>query len=98
MSDPKDGKKTIIAPCPPVDRFTFDLDGDPFPFFRLDRVIVDVLVIGDVMIDQYLIGRCDRISPEAPVQIVDVTESRRTLGGAGNVLASIGALNGKPAP
>jgi D-beta-D-heptose 7-phosphate kinase/D-beta-D-heptose 1-phosphate adenosyltransferase len=64
--------------------------------FELAPGGVPILVIGDVMIDQYLIGRCERISPEAPVQIVNVTESRRILGGAGNVVANIGALNGRP--
>ena len=53
-----------------------------------------ILVIGDVMIDHYLFGTCDRISPEAPVQVVDVQKEERVLGGAGNVvnnLLSLGA-------
>jgi D-beta-D-heptose 7-phosphate kinase/D-beta-D-heptose 1-phosphate adenosyltransferase len=53
-----------------------------------------VLVVGDLMIDEYLWGEVDRISPEAPVQIVSVLREDLTLGGAGNVvnnLASLGA-------
>lgn len=53
-----------------------------------------VLVIGDLMIDEYLWGSVDRISPEAPVPVVAVTKENQTLGGAGNVinnLVSMGA-------
>ncbi len=56
-----------------------------------------IYVIGDVMIDHYIYGSCDRISPEAPVQVVDVKADEYTLGGAGNViknLASFGATTG----
>jgi len=52
------------------------------------------LVIGDLMIDEYLWGRVDRISPEAPVPVVAVEKENQTLGGAGNVinnLVSMGA-------
>ncbi|MFZ1416066.1 MAG: D-glycero-beta-D-manno-heptose-7-phosphate kinase [Defluviicoccus sp.] len=51
-----------------------------------------VLVLGDVMLDRALFGSCERISPEAPVQVVDVRESRRQLGGAGNVVRNCLAL------
>ena len=44
-----------------------------------------VLVVGDVMLDAYLWGRVDRISPEAPVPVVHVTERSARLGGAANV-------------
>ncbi len=53
-----------------------------------------ILVIGDLMIDDYLWGKVERISPEAPVQIVEVIKETYTLGGAGNVvnnLISLGA-------
>ncbi len=53
-----------------------------------------ILVIGDLMIDEYLWGNVERISPEAPVQVVDVQREAYALGGAGNVvnnLASLGA-------
>ncbi|MBU1194790.1 MAG: D-glycero-beta-D-manno-heptose-7-phosphate kinase [Proteobacteria bacterium] len=52
------------------------------------------MVIGDLMVDEYLWGNVDRISPEAPVPIVCVTHESQTLGGAGNVinnLVSMGA-------
>ena len=42
-------------------------------------------VIGDLMLDQYHIGSVNRISPEAPVQILDVDKNYYTLGGAANV-------------
>ncbi|WP_033915706.1 D-glycero-beta-D-manno-heptose-7-phosphate kinase [Campylobacter sputorum] len=48
-----------------------------------------ILVIGDLMIDHYLWGDCDRISPEAPVQIVEVKKESKRLGGAGNVIANL---------
>ena len=51
-----------------------------------------ILVIGDLMIDEYVWGSVDRISPEAPVQVVAVTEEDYTLGGAGNVVNNLAAL------
>jgi len=50
------------------------------------------LVIGDLMLDEYLWGRADRISPEAPVQVVDVVREELRLGGAGNVVHNLAAL------
>jgi D-beta-D-heptose 7-phosphate kinase/D-beta-D-heptose 1-phosphate adenosyltransferase len=55
-----------------------------------------VVVIGDAMLDRYLIGDIERISPEAPVPVVNVTERRQALGGAANVAANVAALGGKP--
>ncbi len=55
-----------------------------------------VLVIGDVMIDAYLKGNVGRISPEAPVPIVDVTERYYRPGGAANVAINLSALDAKP--
>lgn len=54
-----------------------------------------ILVLGDVMLDRAVFGTCERISPEAPVQVVDVRESRRQLGGAGNVLRNCLALGAR---
>jgi D-beta-D-heptose 7-phosphate kinase / D-beta-D-heptose 1-phosphate adenosyltransferase len=51
-----------------------------------------VLVIGDLMIDYYLWGSSERISPEAPVQIIDINNETKTLGGAGNVVNNLKAL------
>lgn len=55
-----------------------------------------VLIIGDVMIDSYIWGRVDRISPEAPVPVVHVTKREKRLGGAGNVALNIKALGAYP--
>ncbi len=55
-----------------------------------------VLIIGDVMIDSYFIGRVDRISPEAPVPIVAVEKKENRLGGAANVALNIKALGAEP--
>ena len=54
-----------------------------------------VLVIGDVMVDHYVSGKVSRVSDEAPVPIVQVTDERWTAGGAANVAANIAALGGK---
>jgi len=56
-----------------------------------------VLVIGDLMIDEYLWGEVDRISPEAPVQVVSVLRDSTTLGGAGNVVNNLVALGARVA-
>jgi len=50
------------------------------------------LVIGDLMLDEYLWGKAERISPEAPVQVVDVVREELRLGGAGNVVNNLVAL------
>lgn len=55
-----------------------------------------VLIIGDVMVDSYLIGKVDRISPEAPVPIVSVQKRENRLGGAANVALNIKALGAEP--
>ena len=54
-----------------------------------------VLVIGDLMIDYYLWGSSNRISPEAPVQIIDIKNESKTLGGAGNVVHNLKTLGAK---
>jgi rfaE bifunctional protein kinase chain/domain len=51
-----------------------------------------VLVIGDVMLDSYVWGKVDRISPEAPVPVVTVQKREYRLGGAGNVLLNVQSL------
>ncbi len=52
-----------------------------------------ILVVGDLMIDHYLWGSCERISPEAPVQVVDIKKETTVLGGAGNVINNLIALD-----
>ncbi len=56
---------------------------------------VRVLVVGDLMLDQFVWGRVERISPEAPVPVVQVTAEDRRPGGAGNVASNVVALGGR---
>ncbi|MEI7597388.1 MAG: bifunctional ADP-heptose synthase [Bacteroidota bacterium] len=56
----------------------------------------NILVIGDVMIDSYLWGKAERISPEAPVPVVSVKERQQRLGGAANVALNIQSLGANP--
>ncbi len=51
-----------------------------------------VLLIGDLMIDEWVYGDVNRLSPEAPIPIVDIQQSKIALGGAGNVLNNLNAL------
>jgi D-beta-D-heptose 7-phosphate kinase/D-beta-D-heptose 1-phosphate adenosyltransferase len=55
-----------------------------------------VLVLGDLMLDEYLFGEVNRISPEAPVPIVRITKENAVLGGAANVAANLKALGAEP--
>ncbi len=55
-----------------------------------------ILIIGDVMIDTYIWGNVDRISPEAPVPIVSITKKESRLGGAANVALNVQALGATP--
>ena len=64
---------------------------------RLERVVrgfarVRLLVVGDVMLDEYLWGDVERVSPEAPVPVVHVRRESQALGGAGNVVRNVIAL------
>jgi rfaE bifunctional protein kinase chain/domain len=54
-----------------------------------------VAVVGDIMLDRYLIGDTDRLSPEAPVPVVTVAERHAALGGAANVAANVAALGAR---
>lgn len=56
---------------------------------------IGVLVLGDYMLDEYLVGRVSRISPEAPVPIMHLEREEHALGGAGNVAANLRALECK---
>jgi rfaE bifunctional protein kinase chain/domain len=55
-----------------------------------------IAVIGDVMLDHFLVGRVDRISPEAPVPVVRFQRDEFRLGGSANVAANVRALDGMP--
>lgn len=57
---------------------------------------LNVLIIGDVMIDAYYFGKVERISPEAPVPIVAVEKRENRLGGAANVALNVQAMGGNP--
>jgi D-glycero-beta-D-manno-heptose-7-phosphate kinase len=61
---------------------------DKFPSSR-------IMVIGDMILDEYVWGDAARISPEAPVPVIDVASETRRLGGATNVLNNIHSLGGK---
>ena len=54
-----------------------------------------VLVVGDIMVDHFIWGRVTRISPEAPVPVVDVQSDNLLLGGSANVIHNISAMGGK---
>ena len=54
-----------------------------------------VLIIGDIIMDEYIWGDVSRISPEAPVPVVDVNEETTMLGGAANVINNITSLGGQ---
>ena len=54
-----------------------------------------ILVVGDMMLDEFLWGSVSRISPEAPVPVVKVTRQSFHLGGAGNVACNVRALGGE---
>ena len=75
----------------------------PFPQARRLAGIVRrfprarLLVVGDLMLDQFIWGRVSRISPEAPVPVVQVSSESVHLGGAANVAANIRALGGQAA-
>ena len=55
-----------------------------------------VLVLGDVMLDHYVWGEVERISPEAPVPVLEVQKEEFRLGGAANVALNIKTLGGEP--
>jgi rfaE bifunctional protein kinase chain/domain len=54
-----------------------------------------VVVVGDIMLDRYLTGDTERLSPEAPVPVVTVRERHAALGGAANVAANVAAMGAK---
>jgi D-beta-D-heptose 7-phosphate kinase/D-beta-D-heptose 1-phosphate adenosyltransferase len=59
---------------------------------RFDRA--SVLIVGDVMLDHFVVGRVSRISPEAPVPVVEHDHDEYRIGGAGNVANNVRALGG----
>src|SRR5476651_1983966 len=65
----------------------------PALFKKISRL--RILVIGDVMLDRYIWGDATRISPEAPVPVIDISRETWTAGGAGNVALNIAALGAR---
>ncbi len=63
-------------------------------FERITKL--NILIIGDVMIDSYMWGKVERISPEAPVPIVSISKSEERLGGAANVALNIASMGAEP--
>lgn len=63
-----------------------------FPHIQAKKV----LVVGDIMLDEYIWGGVSRISPEAPVPVVEVQTEELRLGGAANVAANVRSLEGHP--
>src|SRR6516164_10223225 len=60
---------------------------------QLDRLkTARVLCVGDVMLDHYVYGQVERVSPEAPIPVLCIERELKTLGGAGNVLRNLVAL------
>ena len=64
---------------------------------KLRHIIKDIqnkkiLVLGDIMLDQYIYGSVDRISPEAPIPIINIENNSYSIGGAGNVLKNLSSL------
>jgi len=55
-----------------------------------------ILVVGDLILDRYIWGKVDRISPEAPVPVVEVVKTEGRLGGAGNVVRNLATIGAKP--
>jgi rfaE bifunctional protein kinase chain/domain len=75
--------------------------GHPYKADRLKEYIdrfseAKVLVIGDIILDEYVWGDVSRISPEAPVPVVEVKRETKMLGGAANVIHNIATLGARP--
>ena len=68
---------------------------DPLARYVSDFPRRRVLVVGDAILDEYLLGDCSRISPEAPVPVLKVHSRRQALGGAANTAANIVSLGGQ---
>lgn len=55
-----------------------------------------IAVVGDIMLDRYLLGRVNRLSPEAPVPVIELDDDQSRLGGASNVARNVRSLGGEP--
>lgn len=75
-----------------MERITSSTISEIVASFKQSRI----LIVGDIMIDQYWMGSVDRISPEAPIPVVHIKEEKQRLGGAANVANNIAALGATP--
>ena len=67
------------------------VDADLIPLVESLRQ-ARVLCVGDVMLDHYIYGQVERVSPEAPIPVLRIDHEVKKLGGAGNVLANLHSL------
>src|SRR3954471_11197798 len=74
---------------------TLDEITDPIAACVADFKGLRVLVLGDAILDEYVLGECSRISREAPVPVLRVTGSRHVPGGAANTAANVVSLGGQ---
>jgi D-glycero-beta-D-manno-heptose-7-phosphate kinase len=81
------GESTIMAVVPSRERLEAVID--VFPTVR-------IAVVGDLILDSFIWGKVDRISPEAPVPVVEVVQETECLGGAANVARNLAALGAQP--
>lgn len=73
----------------------------PIKIDRIDKITANIgkakiLILGDIMLDEYLHGQVSRISPEAPVPVVEIMTESLSLGGAANVANNIASLGNTP--
>jgi rfaE bifunctional protein kinase chain/domain len=78
-----------------IQEISFAGDGEELIRFIDEFSRATVLVLGDIVLDEYIWGDVSRISPEAPVPVVDVLQETKMLGGAGNVANNIASLGGR---
>jgi rfaE bifunctional protein kinase chain/domain len=80
---------------PMIREIDFSEDGEKLIRYIDEFPKATVLVLGDIIMDEYIWGDVSRISPEAPVPVVDVRQETKMLGGAANVVNNIASLGGR---
>jgi D-beta-D-heptose 7-phosphate kinase/D-beta-D-heptose 1-phosphate adenosyltransferase len=78
-----------------ITEIDFSEDGEQLIRYIDEFPKATVLVLGDIIMDEYIWGDVSRISPEAPVPVVDVRQETKMLGGAANVVNNIASLGGR---
>ncbi len=79
-----------------ADKIEYHFDGKHLKEYIEKFPDARILVVGDIIMDRYVWGEVSRISPEAPVPVVDVKQETNMLGGAANVAHNIASLGAKP--